>query len=726
MLSKALKKVPKVIGWKVSTLSSCVASVRYRALLPLLALEEMGVEGRLLSDGNLKNLKNLDLLVIVKSFTFDDCLLAQEAKARGIPVVFDLCDNIFVKNYGKTAGYSVTENFLNILNYVVAIVTPTQALANEIRRHIQSHVPIYIVPDGIETPDLAEMNSRRLCEARLIMFQANLRRSVDVFFSGLFRKFCLLQRTSFKGGLYQLLGYCQKNLFFIKRIKKASVSGKVLKGEDKRLEVLGILHAPHSSAPLYAGLSADRLLMRKNSGLRNSKALRRILWFGHHGAPYAKFGMLDLLEIREDLETIALEFPVELVVVSNKFEKYLEFIKPFNISSRYVEWSFEALDGQLREADIVIVPNTLDSFSYCKSPNRTVLALSYGVPVVATGTPALKDLKDCIQLDNFVAGLRRYLADPDFAKRQVAYGQEMVQQLYGQSMIGMAWLNLSESILKRHRPTKEQSHELILVLNLIQDLDLALPILRVALKQAISHEVWCSQTLFKETPQVKDLLGEMGIPWRIQPEIFDKSEVIKHLLGTKGLITISESNLDAHRFTHSLSKIAKEMGIVTATLQHGFENVGLTYSDEIHPIDKVEFAADRIYIWGALETLHSQTPQKTRDKCFPVGCPKDIPLDCIRLTPVLGKQKGVVGIFENLHWHRYPEKYKSFFRNGVRRLAKEFPQVTFKLKPHPAGMWFTKEFDRICEDCKNMVLLDPLLTEKRGGEFHHYLILWMR
>ena len=43
--------------------------------------------------------------------------------------------------------------------------------------------------------------------------------------------------------------------------------------------------------------------------------MHRILWFGHHGAPYASFGMLDLINIRVELEAIALEFPVELVVV---------------------------------------------------------------------------------------------------------------------------------------------------------------------------------------------------------------------------------------------------------------------------------------------------------------------------------------------------------------------------------------------------------------------------
>lgn len=39
------------IGWKVSMLTSSVASVRYRALLPMLALESEQVRNRLFSSG---------------------------------------------------------------------------------------------------------------------------------------------------------------------------------------------------------------------------------------------------------------------------------------------------------------------------------------------------------------------------------------------------------------------------------------------------------------------------------------------------------------------------------------------------------------------------------------------------------------------------------------------------------------------------------------------------
>ena len=87
------------VGWKVASLSFSMASVRYRAMLPLLALEHDGFQCRVFSDAGSEQLLGLDLLVIVKSFSSDDFALAQQAVARGIPVVLDLCDNILGRSF---------------------------------------------------------------------------------------------------------------------------------------------------------------------------------------------------------------------------------------------------------------------------------------------------------------------------------------------------------------------------------------------------------------------------------------------------------------------------------------------------------------------------------------------------------------------------------------------------------------------------------------------------
>lgn len=87
------------VGWKVSTLNPSLASLRYRALFPLVALESQDITGKIIARYHPTFLNGIDVLVIVKSFTLEDYSLAQQAVKRRIPVIFDLCDNIFIEEY---------------------------------------------------------------------------------------------------------------------------------------------------------------------------------------------------------------------------------------------------------------------------------------------------------------------------------------------------------------------------------------------------------------------------------------------------------------------------------------------------------------------------------------------------------------------------------------------------------------------------------------------------
>jgi hypothetical protein len=154
--------------------------------------------------------------------------------------------------------------------------------------------------------------------------------------------------------------------------------------------------------------------------------------------------------------------------------------------------------------------------------------------------------------------------------------------------------------------------------------------------------------------------------------------------------------------------LQKENGIVTGTMQHGFENVGLSYSDDLHNIKEIIFAADRIYIWGLLQTLHPDILPKNRIKCLSVGCPKPADSTPANLSGLLPTQGVIVGIFENLHWHRYSEEYREFFLDGVQRLAETYPHTTFLIKPHHAGMWLTSRLNRNNRpDASNLIIADP-------------------
>lgn len=663
------------IGWKVASLTKGIASVRYRALLPILALESNKVRNRLFASSCTINLEGLDALVIVKSFTSDDLFLAQKASSKGVFVVFDLCDNIFIDNLTKRIP-SPVPIFDSIAAVADCVVVTTEPLA-EIVRNRSPNLLVAVIPDGIETPVLLKEMDRLLAEAK------NYERANHLRVMG--------------GKLFD---------FAVRFIDKEP---GLLMGSARRVLGRGLgAFSRYLSSKSWRFSDSNKVTTDAGPEARESEVVgkhaKTILWFGNHGAAHARFGMLDLLEIRDALEKVAQSFDVELVVISNHREKYDEHIRPFNIPSRYLDWSPQVVHHWLGEADVVVVPNTLDPFSLCKSANRTVLAISRGVPVVATLTPALGVLSPYVHTGDALAGLQRYLSDREEGQSDARAAYALAQSAFGQEAIAQMW----QTVLSNPRTIQrvEAPAQCVVALNLIQDLDLARPVLDACARQGVSVQVWCSAALIRKSPRVLATIEAHRVAYRVLPDDLPKDSVV-FPSDTKTLLTISETNLGPHRFTRKLSDLALAKGLTVATMQHGFENVGLTYDDAVHPIDRVSIKAQRIYIWGGLEMLHPKLDAGVRDRCIVVGCPKPSVGESIDIGHLIPKDRPVVGIFENLHWHRYDDSYRQAFLGAVWLLAEHFPQVTFLVKPHHAGMWLTKRYDGERPAASNLVIADP-------------------
>lgn len=382
------------IGWCVSALSMEVASVRYRALLPLLALEATHHRSQLFTPADCADLDALDVLILVKTFDLRSLELAYACKARNIPVIIDLCDNVLVEGYGRN---KLLAHFLDIAKLATAMVVTTEPLAQFIRARLP-HQVIHVIPDGLLTGALAAKGSQTIAAATLA---------------------------------------AQSSKKPVRRPRKTFNAR--LKG------LLALLRGTHRPAHKRAQLAQPQALAC-SSGHAQPGA-KKLLWFGNPGASYARFGLLDLVDIRDALETIAREFPVELIVVSDHQSKYAQHIAPMAIASRYLQWSNAVVEHCLAEADVVLIPNSLDPFSISKSANRSVYALDHGVPVVATPTPALMPLAGCIALDGFVAGLRRYLGDPQAGATDVANARPLIDQHYDEKVIGRLWNGVLQGIV---------------------------------------------------------------------------------------------------------------------------------------------------------------------------------------------------------------------------------------------------------------------------------------
>ncbi|WP_428852403.1 hypothetical protein [Imbroritus primus] len=698
---------PLVIGWKLSSLNAKVASVRYRALFPLLALREQGVSSKVFASGSVRNLTGIDALVIVKSFTADDIALAHAAVEKGIPVIYDLCDNVFAERYGYGSVTAPADIVRQIGMIATAFVTPTDVLADVMRDQLRDGLPVYVVPDGIETGPLAEAAAAEIEQtleaARRRPLIERIRDSQDV------RKFLELLRTgSVRGIAHRLAKYAYRKL------------------EPVRARILGRASrvAPRPMAPALLPRSQnDRSTPQAASdlgvtfeGKPASPDARRLLWYGNHGALHGgRFGMIDLVDNRAALERIAREFDVELVVVSNHAKKFEQLIAPLAIPSRYVEWSPARVQEELARADIVLVPNSCDAFSLGKSANRTALALMAGHPVVATPTPALVPLGDCIEAGDFYIGIRRYLTDPQRVAAHIAIARERCEQLYGQAAIAGAWLSVLDAV-RSHVLGAAQlvQPELVLVANLVQDVEFIRPLVAVARERGIPVAIWASTSMICRWPYTLAALAESGAPLRVLAETKSGAVVPRFPHSVRAVLTVADTNLGPHRFSNSITQAANKAGIVTGTLQHGFENVGLTYSDDLHVIERIEFDARRIFVWGNLSLLHPRVSEKTRLKCISVGCPKAAETAEAVLPSIVPAGKPVVGIFENLHWHRYDDAYRSFFLDGASRLAVAHPDVTFIVKPHNAGRWLTTRFDGELSLPANLLIADPSEAQWEG------------
>ncbi len=229
---------------------------------------------------------------------------------------------------------------------------------------------------------------------------------------------------------------------------------------------------------------------------------------------------------------------------------------------------------------------------------------------------------------------------------------------------------------------------ILFFLHLIQDVDLIAPVI----KEALSHEecavsVWVTDRLYHQFPRASRVLRGYGLNIRVLSYAASFFGFFPALSGIDVLITASESNARPHRVAHLLTKMANLRRIQTYTLQQGFENCGLTYFDAEHTPGEVEFASGTIFLWGGLQTLHTQA--RVGSRCVPAGYTKQV--TTAATADALAKKnewgKPVVSIFENLHRKAYTPLAVSDFMDCLTSAVRQCPEIHFILRPHPNQRW---------------------------------------
>ncbi len=179
------QRMPVQVLWRVQKLTLDLASVRYRALLPVVALTDARVSCRMIAKPVAAALESATHLVVVKCFDAADLELVCHAAREGKRVFFDLCDNIFVSGYGSAGTKAPAQVLREMVPSLAGIVVPTSTLADVVRRELPNARAVHVIPDGLED-ELMLSRQRALIEgcgatkrsARRVLMQltAGLRR----------------------------------------------------------------------------------------------------------------------------------------------------------------------------------------------------------------------------------------------------------------------------------------------------------------------------------------------------------------------------------------------------------------------------------------------------------------------------------------------------------------------------------------------------------------------
>ena len=555
-----------MIIFYVASLTEKSASARYRAMLPAAYLSRLGVKAEV-HTGIIRRrtLRKAECLVIVKAFSSHTVRLCALARQLGVPIIFDLCDDIFEEGYGALGGGTHNQfAFRAMAALASSIVTTNSTLAAKIRLHTPQGTVVHIIPDMAEREeDIAFLRSTRtpLRQAK----REQLRRSWQRFRKNLKR----LPRTLSR--------------------RLANADGRVRERSERKV--------PNPPAPVPGPEKV-------------------VLWFGNHGSEYSDTGMTQLLWVAADLEKLARKYPIRLVVVSNSHQKFERYIEPLPFPTEYVEWTPTVIYQQMKRAAVCVVPFGYDAFSLSKSPNRVVLSLSLGVPVVCTEIPSLGELKDAVLIGNWYDSIETYLNEPDTVARHLEIGRDVIRRTYSGERIAELWTSVVK-LARNQRRIGRLRPRLLCFIQLAQDLDLLNPIIRAA-AEYFEVAVGVLVDLALSSPAVLEALGRQRTRTfflhRLELESLDARDP---RIRADIVITASESSADRHSAARLVAEAGKAAGATTFTLQQAVRDADAT-DHEPAPDEAIEYSSDYV-LWPGGDSPPNWMSPAARDKLVPLG-----------------------------------------------------------------------------------------------------------
>jgi len=232
-----------------------------------------------------------------------------------------------------------------------------------------------------------------------------------------------------------------------------------------------------------------------------------------------------------------------------------------------------------------------------------------------------------------------------------------------------------------HVPSKKAPLRVILLINRRQDVELLIGIYNKAKTRDDLLVVFWLRKKFGDTLL---LLQEKGV---VVDQLVSPKKLLflsKVLLQADAFLSTVENSSSADKLPHILTKLANAAGVSTYMMQHGFETVGLSYRDKFHG-SEVKFKSKTVLTWGAVDKLPSWVGADTLEKAIAVGHPQKLMTRPQKFVVDSG-ERPIIGIFDNLHWHRYDEKYRLSFIQDLKQISEHRKEFHFIFKSHPVSV----------------------------------------
>jgi len=276
-----------------------------------------------------------------------------------------------------------------------------------------------------------------------------------------------------------------------------------------------------------------------------------------------------------------------------------------------------------------------------------------------------------------------------------------------------AWICILRARLFRPRNTGRRSQaamsrptKFVLLISRPQDIDLLIDVHKRARKRGdISVSFWATERAVSRFYATRKQLDALQIKVDFILNHAKLWRAIREIRKINAILTTVESTLAAHKVPYLLTKIANAAGVRTYTLQHGFENVGLTYWDGIYG-PHIRFAAQTVLTWGPVENIPRAVSEETRRKCVAVGCPK-IHL-ATESEPIKNSDdRPIIALFEGLHANRFDDRYITQFFKDLQNVVQRFSELRFMLKPHPGALVRSPLHAASLASLRGVEVLDP-------------------